>query len=103
MYILIKTTTNSKKIANQISDSILNKRLSPCVQIKTCDSKYLWDNKIIQDNEYIIEIKTVKLLLDENVKIIKTIHNYDIPEITFSTFNIINDEYKEWFNEILSI
>ena len=99
MYILIKTSTDSIDIANSISSTILNQNLAPCTQIYKTESKYIWNKKITKSYEYIVEIKTITKYKNKVSNIIKEIHNYDIPEIISLNMNILNEDYKEWFNE----
>ena len=99
MYILIKTSTDSLDTANNISDELLRLNLSPCVQIYKSKSKYIWNGKINNSFEFIIEIKTIIKHKNKISKLIKKIHNYDIPEIITSNINILDNDYEKWFNE----
>ena len=100
MFVIIETTTNDIKIANLISKTLLDKQLSPCVQtIKNVISSYLWKNKVLTDNEIILRIKANSNNYDEITNIIKTLHNYDNPELISYKFNILLNEYKTWFSD----
>ena len=102
MYIIIKTTTNSKEIADKISNQILSKKLSPCINIyRNICSKYVWGNNVKRVREYIIEIKTKRIFKNHIVEIIKTTHNYSTPEIISTNFNILSNKYKKWFDKSL--
>ena len=75
-FITIKTSTNDIDVATEISNVLLNKKLSPCVQIeKECTVKYLWNNEIVNDKEHIIRIKTISLYRDDVFNIIMLYHN----------------------------
>ena len=98
MFVIIETTTNDIKTANLISKTLLDKQLSPCVQtIKNVISSYVWQNKVLTDNEIIIRIKASSNNYDKITNIIKTLHNYDNPELISYKFNILSNEYKTWF------
>ena len=98
-YKTIITTTNSKKDTQQIKDSILRKKLSPCVQIiRKIESSYLWKGKILSDNENMIFIKTIKENENAIIDQIKSIHTYDTPEIISFDFDILSNKYKKWFD-----
>ena len=100
MFRIIETATNDVKIANLISKTLLDKKLSPCIQtIKNVNSSYIWKNKVISDSEIIIRIKTNKNNYNKITDIINSLHNYDNPELISYKFNILSNEYKNWFKE----
>ena len=104
MYSIVLTTTDHEDVAKVISDKIISKRLSPCVQIiPGIKSSFIWKNKIENSSEILIQVKTK----DSNIKIIKDIiekyHNYKVPEIISFEINILNNSYKEWFNNNITI
>ena len=80
------TTLNAKLWAIQIADKIM---------------PYIWDNKINNEYEYLVSIKTVDILKNKIVEIIKQIHNYKVPEIISYKINIINKDYKLWCEDII--
>ena len=99
MNLIISTTTDSKEIAHRIIDDILSQNYSPCVQLlKNTTSFFKWNNKIDSSNEYRVEIKTIEQNIKNITELIKLHHNYKIPEIIMTEFKILNNEYKDWFN-----
>ena len=99
MIILIKTTSDSIDVCNAIANEVLHKSLSPCTQIYSVSSKFKWKKEIINNKEYVIEIKTIKKYQNKIASIIEKNHNYDIPEIISMKINILNDNYKDWFDK----
>ncbi len=100
MFKIIETSTDKLLIAEKISQSIINSKLSPCVQIiDGIKSYYIWGNKIVSSNEYTIKIKTVENHINKISLIIKEKSNYDVPEIISYDFRIEDKEYENWFNE----
>ena len=98
MFLIISTTTNKKSVADTISKNLLENKLTPCTNISNkMNSTYLWNNKIINDDEYILSIKTIKPLVKEVINIIKKSHNYDVPEIISTKFDILTEDYSKWF------
>ena len=101
-YIVIRTTTNKKIIADKISNILINQKLSPCIQITSkIISNYIWNGQFKSETEYSIQIKSILRFKDEIKDIIIKLHNYNVPEITFIDMHIINDQYKAWYNECL--
>ena len=100
MFRIIETTTDCIKVAEKISQSLLDSKLSPCVQIiDGIKSNYIWKDKVESSNEYTIKIKTVEGYIDRISSIIKKKSNYDVPEIISYEFRIEDEEYEDWFNE----
>ena len=100
MFKIIETSTDKLLIAEKISQSIINSKLSPCVQIiDGIKSYYIWKNKIVSSNEYTIKIKTVESHINKISSIIKKKSNYDVPEIISYEFRIEDEDYENWFNE----
>ena len=103
MYIIISTSSDCKKILESISVSLLDKKLTPCIQIcKKIKSYYIWDDKIQKKSEYKIEIKTQLSLKKEIVNVIKEMHNYKVPEIISFEFDILTSDYTKWFMKALN-
>ena len=100
MYYTITTTTDNKEIADKISKKIVELEYSPCVQIiNNVHSVYRWNNKIEKSLEYKLSIKTTDKYTKEIIKIIHSLHNYEIPEIIKSNISLENPDYQKWFLE----
>ena len=100
-YIFIITTTKTKKNADIISRKIVEEKLSPCVQqISGINSLFLWKNKLQNEEERMLIIKAKSLRVMKIKEIINDFHEYEVPEIITYDFNILNENYEKWFNEI---
>ena len=99
---IITTSTNSLKIAKNISKTLLEKKLSPCVQIVgKILSEYIWEGEICSQREFLVLIKCNSLDIKDITKSIKKLHNYDIPEIIETDIKILDSDYQKWFNDSL--
>ena len=97
---IINTTTDSIKIARIIAEDLINKKISPCVQIlPKIESIYKWHGKIECSKEFLLIIKIIPDHIHECKKHVKKLHNYDNPEIIVIEGEILLDTYKEWFLE----
>ena len=97
MFCNITTTTNEKKIVDKLSKELLENNYSPCIQVtNSLESRYFWEGKIQSTQEYKIDIKTLESLSEKVVMLIKSIHNYEIPEIIKQPISIENKDYEEW-------
>ncbi len=102
--IIITCNIPNKNITNLIIKNILNKKLASCINIiNNVESYYLWKNKLKQNKEIKIIIKTFLYLEKEIIKIIKKLHTYKIPEIITLKSTNINKKYLNWMKEQIKL
>ena len=76
-YIIVQTHTNKKQVYEDISRSLIEKRMAACVNIYPAVlSIYRYNSEVVEDNEYLIHVKTTADKFDEIRKIIERLHNY---------------------------
>ena len=87
--------------AQTIAKMLLNNRLVACANIiPKMKSLYWWKNKIQEDEEVFMMLKTKPELELEVINKIKENHSYEIPAIfAISSTEIINEEYLNWLIE----
>ena len=69
-------------IAQDIASQLLAKRLCACVNIlPKVTSLYLWEGKIVEDNEVALLLKTTCDKYSHLESFLKELHPYEIPEI----------------------
>ena len=100
--IIIKTSTDSHKVMKMIANELLNKKLAACVNmIPRMRSKYVMDGRIVESREVILLIKTSKKLETKVYKVIKELHNYEIPEISTIQTSNVDKDYDKWLNDFV--
>ena len=100
--IIIKTTSNSEKSLKKIANGLLEKNLIACVNILDgIKSIYKWENKVIEDSEYIMFIKTLKTKEKEVYDFIKKEHNYEVPEVATLNLSKIDNRFLSWLKEVI--
>jgi len=82
MVVIIYSTVGSIEDARRIANALVEEQIVACVNIlPKIESIYKWQGKIETDEEVVIMAKTT----DENVKKaiqrIKTLHDYELPDI----------------------
>ena len=65
-YILVTTACSSKEEAEKIVNILLKNRLISGGQITKINSTYWWQDKIISSNEFLIQMKSKKILFRRN-------------------------------------
>ena len=101
-YIIVQTHTNKKQIYENISKSLVEKKMAACVNIYPAVlSIYRYNSEVVEDNEYLIHVKTIADKFNEIRKIIERLHNYETPEIISLEILEGNEKYLKWIqNEI---
>ncbi len=97
--IIIKTTFDNKKEAKKVAKLLVQEKLSPCVQITKIKSIYSWNNKLCEDKEYLLSIKTKKQHYKKIQRKIKENHSYDLPQILAINMVKTSYEYKHFIKE----
>lgn len=98
-YIIVTTLCNKEEIANKIIDTLLEKKLIVGSQVNKVHSKYWWNNKLEECNEYKLEFRTKEKLFSKIENEIKKIHDYEVAEISY--YEIINasTEFFDWIDK----
>jgi periplasmic divalent cation tolerance protein len=101
MEILVLTTTNTRSNADKIGKALVINKLAACVNIiEKVSSIYEWKGELVEDNEFLLIIKSKKELFKEVEEKIKSLHTYETPEII--SFDISNGskDYLAWINSV---
>ena len=97
--LLIITTVSSKEEGEKFASKLAENKLAACVNIlPRMTSVYLWENKIITDDEYLILIKTAEYLEQKVYDYIRDNHSYEVPEIISLDIKNIDKKYSDWLN-----
>jgi periplasmic divalent cation tolerance protein len=99
-FILVLSTVPDRVVGQEIARVLLEERLAACVTISAaCESFYWWEQKISQDQEYILFIKTRDKLYPNLEKRILELHPYDVPEIIALPLNKGLPKYLDWITD----
>ena len=96
--ILIYVVCKDKEEADNIGRLLIKKKLVACANTFPISSFYHWDNKLVEDNEFVLILKTVSKGYNKLEKEIKELHSYDIPAIIKIKVEA-NSEYENWVKE----
>lgn len=95
---LITTACNKKEIVDLIIKTLLEKRLVSCCQVFDMNSSYWWEEKIVHEPEYFIQMKTKKELFNEVKEEILKLHDYDICEIASYDIEDGSERFLSWID-----
>jgi periplasmic divalent cation tolerance protein len=93
----IYVTTKDEAEAKDIAQALLEKRLVACANITAgMKSLYWWENKISEDQEAVLVLKTTRSKFSEVETAIKKIHSYEEPCIVAMPIVEGSKGYLSW-------
>jgi len=95
---MVLTTVNSQQVKQNIINHLLEKRLAACIQVMPIESHYVWQEKICQDSEQLLIIKTESCRYPEIESAISELHDYDVPQIVQVPINNGFNPYLSWIS-----
>jgi periplasmic divalent cation tolerance protein len=99
-YIQVFTTTDTKENARHISRTLLDRNLAACAQIVgPVTSLFWWENRINEEEEWLVIIKTKRNLYEELERSIRKVHKYEIPEILAIPVVSGSKSYLDWLDQ----
>ena len=98
-YSLIVATAPDKESARKIARTLVEKRLASCAQMFPIESVYTWQDKVCEENEIALLIKSRTALFDQIKAAIREIHTYEVPEIIRLSIKDGLPEYLTWIGD----
>jgi periplasmic divalent cation tolerance protein len=100
LYIVIFITAANKTEADNIAGQLVKNKLAACVNIVgNIASVFLWKAKIDSAKEVLLIVKTKKSKFSGVVKLVKSIHSYEVPEIIALPILTGERKYLRWIGE----
>lgn len=93
---VITTACNKKEIADKIIKSLLEKRLVSVCQVFDMNSTYWWEDRIVSEPEFFIQMKTKKELFEEVKDEIIRLHDYEICEVACVDIDDGSEGFINW-------
>ena len=100
-YRIVLVTVGSLQQGENIARTLLTQKLAACVNMSAIDSWYWWEGKINSDQEYQLIIKTNLDKLSALTDKIKTLHDYEVPEIVAIPISDGSKSYLDWLGDNL--
>ena len=102
MYVMILVTAKNKKEAQNIATGLIKAKLAACVNIvNKIDSIFFWAGKTDQAKESLLMIKSKKDKLLKIIKLVKSLHSYEVPEIIALAIMAGDKPYLRWIDAAL--
>lgn len=102
MYIVVFVTVSCLEEAEKIASKLIENKLAACVNmINGVQSVFWWEHKIDTAKEIMLVIKTKKSKLPVIIKLVKSMHSYEVPEIIALPVVGGEKKYLRWIDESL--
>lgn len=94
---MVQTTTDTEQEANKLARDLVRKKLAACVHIiPGVTSVYQWDGKYVEDQEFVLQIKTAAFTVGDIMAYISEHHRYEEPEWISIDIEQGSKGYKRW-------
>ena len=99
-YVLILSTVDKKEDAQTIANHLVSNRTAACVNIiPNLESVYTWENKLCQENEFLLMIKTTANNEINVYEYLLDVQPYDTPEIISLPIQNGSQAFLNWIRE----
>ncbi len=100
-YVFFVTVPNIEE-GKKIGNFLVKNKIAACVNIiQNIFSIYQWKEKIIEDNEHLLMIKTTIAKSELLIQKINEIHSYEVPECIGFKIEKGSEKYLKWLGSIV--
>jgi periplasmic divalent cation tolerance protein len=97
------STCGSPEEAARLAQELVARRLAACVNVVPgVRSFYWWDNRVQDDNEVLLVIKTRVELLPQLEAALNELHSYEVPEFVVLPIVDGSSAYLNWIDANVS-
>lgn len=100
-YIRITTFSSDKNIIAKISVKLIESKLCASTHTDKVLSSYWWNREVVDTEEYRLEIISRLDKKDEIVSVIRSFHDYEVPEIQIDAHETLNRDIEKWIDNAL--
>ena len=101
--VVVLVNCSKLEAAEQIGRHLVAKRLAACVNlVPGVRSWYWWEDKVVEDNEVMVMIKTSRERLADLEKEVVRLHSYAVPEVIALQVVDGSRNYLNWIEFSLS-
>ncbi|MDY0093300.1 MAG: divalent-cation tolerance protein CutA [Candidatus Vecturithrix sp.] len=99
-YILIFITASSVQEAEMLATALVKKKLAACGNIlPDLRSVFWWQGNLENEQEALLILKSRFALLSDIIRVVKSLHSYDEPEIIAIPILAGSESYLAWIEQ----
>jgi periplasmic divalent cation tolerance protein len=100
--IIVLSNCGSKDEALQVARTLVEARLAACVNVvPNIHSVYRWKGEVVEEEEWMLIIKSSRPLLERLEAHIRKVHSYDVPEVLAIPVVDGSSDYLGWLDREL--
>jgi periplasmic divalent cation tolerance protein len=103
MYSIITATFPDEASAKHTARLLVEERFAACAQLFPIRSVYRWQDKICDEGEFMLIIKSKAVLFDKIAAAIKESHSYEVPEMVQMPITDGLPEYLRWIDDCTEV
>lgn len=97
---LVYITTGNKEEAEKLGGLLVEQRLAACANIiDGMTSIFWWENRLDQDRETVLIVKTRQSLIEQLTRTVQDNHSYDCPCVVALPIIGGNPEFIDWIEK----
>ncbi len=94
--VLLRTTVGDEDAAKALASRLIERRVAACVHVQPIWSTYRWQGKIEEDNEWLLEARTLPDQRDACWGAMLDGHPYDTPLVEVLPPSVVPARYAQW-------
>ena len=99
-YIVVLITAPTAADARRIARALVEERLAACVNVLPgCESVYRWEEKVVEEAEAMMVVKTSRDLFPALAKRVGDIHPYAVPEVIGLPLTEVAERYRLFLDD----
>ncbi|WP_241562494.1 divalent-cation tolerance protein CutA [Streptomyces hoynatensis] len=99
-YLIVFTTTGSAEKAKELAVSAVEAKVAACAQVEgPITSVYRWEGALQNDQEWRVQFKTTADRFAELEARVRSVHDYDTPEIIATPVTHGTPAFLSWMRE----
>lgn len=100
--VTVYVTAPNLIVARKIALAALDAKAAACANILPCESIYDWEGRRVQENEYILYLKTTRAAASRLMEVVRANHPYEVPCIEVIPILEAHEPYARWISESVS-
>lgn len=95
--VVVLSTCGSSQEATRIARTLVEQRLAACVNVTSpIRSLYRWEGRVCDEEEFLLVVKTSRMLFDRVRRTIEKLHSYQVPEVVCLPMIDASPNYLNW-------
>jgi periplasmic divalent cation tolerance protein len=95
-HIVVLVSCGGAEQASAIARATVEARVAACAQMLPIRSCYRWQGEVVEEAEVLVLLKTRADRFDEVERVVRSVHDYEIPEIVALPLTAGTADYLAW-------